>query len=151
MIGPSENKYRPMPGREMDALAAQVVKGYTLDYEFAESMGEPTVKDLRDQYDEWGILPNYSTDMTAAWSLDRPGWLWEFKETVNGLVARLIWQVDNDWTKAHARETFPLWADFPSKSAAYAWARCQLAIRAFDALDMAHMPRSIPIGEGQGR
>lgn len=54
-------------GRELDALIALNVMGYTLDYEFADTFGAPTVRELRDQYDEWGMLPYYSTDMTDAW------------------------------------------------------------------------------------
>ena len=55
------------PGRELDALVALEVFRYTLDYEFADTMGAPCVRELRDQYDEWGILPSYSTDMSDAW------------------------------------------------------------------------------------
>lgn len=54
-------------GRELDALIALQVFGYTLDYEFADTMGAPCVRELRDQYDEWGMLPHYSTDMSDAW------------------------------------------------------------------------------------
>lgn len=54
-------------GRELDALIALNVMGYTLDYEFADTLGAPTVRELRDQYDEWGILPYYSSDMGDAW------------------------------------------------------------------------------------
>jgi hypothetical protein len=57
------------PGRELDALIALQVFRYVLDYEFAETFGAPTVRELRDQYDEWGILPCYSTDMTDAWQV----------------------------------------------------------------------------------
>lgn len=57
------------PGRELDALVAEKVFGYTLDYEFADLNfgGAPCVKELRDQYDEWGLLPPYSVDMSDAW------------------------------------------------------------------------------------
>lgn len=56
-------------GRELDAAVAERVMGYTLDYEFADLNfnGAPCVKELRDQYDEWGLLPAYSTDIAAAW------------------------------------------------------------------------------------
>lgn len=58
-------------GRELDALIAVQVFGYTLDYEFADLNfgGAPCVKELRDQYDEWGILPCYSTEMGDAWQI----------------------------------------------------------------------------------
>lgn len=55
--------------RELDALIAKKIFGYTLDYEFAETLGAPCVPALRDQHDEWGILPEYSTDMAAAWQV----------------------------------------------------------------------------------
>lgn len=53
--------------REQDAEVAEKIFGYTLDYEFEELHGAPCVKELRDQYDEWGVLPAYSTDVAAAW------------------------------------------------------------------------------------
>ena len=68
-------------GRELDARIAVVVFGYTLDYEFADLHVPPAphVKDLRDQYDEWGVLPHYSSDIAAAWLV------------VEALRARGIW------------------------------------------------------------
>jgi len=57
-------------GREMDALIAEKVMGLRLDWEFAEYQnGEPTVPTLRDKYDEIGMLPLYSTDISAAWTI----------------------------------------------------------------------------------
>lgn len=56
-------------GRELDALIAEKVMGWKLDYEFADSIGAPTVPALRDQYDEWGMLPEFSTDISAAWQV----------------------------------------------------------------------------------
>jgi hypothetical protein len=54
-------------GRELDALIALQVFRYTLDYEFVDVLGAPCVRELRDQYDEWGMLPHYSTEMADAW------------------------------------------------------------------------------------
>lgn len=54
-------------GRELDALIALQAFRYTLDYEFADTLGAPTVRELRDQYDEWGLLPHCSTEMGDAW------------------------------------------------------------------------------------
>ena len=58
-------------GRELDAVIAARVFGYTLDYEFAdmEMPPAPHVKELRDGYDEWGVLPYYSTDIGDAWAV----------------------------------------------------------------------------------
>lgn len=55
--------------RELDALIAEKVMGYTLDYELAENYDGPTVKELRDKYDENGILPYYSSDIADAWQV----------------------------------------------------------------------------------
>jgi hypothetical protein len=54
-------------GRELDALIALEVFRYTLDYEFADTLGAPNVRELRDQFDDWGILPHYSTEIGDAW------------------------------------------------------------------------------------
>lgn len=47
--------------RERDAVVAQHVFGYTLNYEFADVLGAPSVPALRDRWDDWGLLPYYST------------------------------------------------------------------------------------------
>lgn len=52
--------------REFDALIASKVMGWKLDYEFVDYLGAPTVPALQDQYDEWGILPELSTDLATA-------------------------------------------------------------------------------------
>lgn len=54
-------------GRELDALVALQIFRYTLDYEFADTLGAPCVRELCDQYDEWGMLPHYSTEIGDAW------------------------------------------------------------------------------------
>lgn len=55
----------PLPGRELDIQVATDFLQLVVNVEF----DEPRVPALRDRYDEWGILPAYSTDMGAAWSL----------------------------------------------------------------------------------
>lgn len=55
--------------RDLDAQIAEKVFGYTLDYEFADTLGAPCVRELRDQYDEWGMLPHYSTEIDDAWKI----------------------------------------------------------------------------------
>lgn len=52
-------------GRYLDSKIAEMVMGLTVDYEF----DEPHIPSLRDKYDEWGYLPNYSTDISAAWEV----------------------------------------------------------------------------------
>lgn len=49
-------------GRELDIRIGEKIFNYEVDQEF----DQPSVKALRDQYDEWGILPFYSTDMNDA-------------------------------------------------------------------------------------
>ena len=48
--------------RALDIQIAEKLFAYTLDYEFADTMGAPRAPALRDQYDEWGMLPFYSSD-----------------------------------------------------------------------------------------
>lgn len=56
--------------RETDVLMAEEVMGLRLDWEFAEFQnGEPAVPTLRDKYDEIGMVPFYSTDISAAWEV----------------------------------------------------------------------------------
>ena len=50
-------------GREMDALVAERVMVLKVDYEF----DDPRVPEFVDRYDEWGYLPEYSTDIAATW------------------------------------------------------------------------------------
>jgi hypothetical protein len=53
------------PGRELDIKVAMGFLQLVVNSEF----DEPFAPALRDRYDEWGILPTYSTDMGAAWGL----------------------------------------------------------------------------------
>lgn len=52
-------------GRELDALVAEKVFGLKVDYEF----DEPFAPALRDRYDEYGLVPHYSTSIEAAWDI----------------------------------------------------------------------------------
>jgi hypothetical protein len=75
--------------RELDAEIAEKVFGYTLDYEFADTLGAPCVTELRDQYDEWGMLPHYSTEIDDAWyvvdKMRREGWRVSVSEVSDAL------------------------------------------------------------------
>lgn len=75
-------------GRELDALIALQVFRYTLDYEFADTLGAPCVRELRDQYDEWGMLPHYSTDIADAWlvveKMESCGWWCQMRTPFEG-------------------------------------------------------------------
>lgn len=49
-------------GMELNIAVGEHVMGYVFDYEFADSMGAPSVPALRDGYDEWGVLPDFCHD-----------------------------------------------------------------------------------------
>jgi len=56
-------------GNELNIAVGTHVMGYVFDYEFADSMNDvPCVPALRDTYDEWGILPDFSHD----WNCIKP-------------------------------------------------------------------------------
>lgn len=79
-------------GRQLDALVAEKVLKFKLDYEFADIYNGPLVPGLRDQYDEMGILPHYSTDIAAAWEvverMRSGGWRLELRDWVTYWSAR---------------------------------------------------------------
>jgi hypothetical protein len=50
-------------GRDLDVLIAEKLFSLKVDWEF----DEPRSAALRDQYDEWGIIPYYSADVSDAW------------------------------------------------------------------------------------
>ena len=64
-------------------------------------------------------IPDWPTDIAAAWELDGDGWLWRTIETPYGV------EVFNQFASAYV-----LFADFPTKSAAYAIARCRTWLKA---------------------
>lgn len=49
-------------GNELNIAVGTHIMEYVFDYEFAESLGAPCVPALRDGYDEWGMLPDFSRD-----------------------------------------------------------------------------------------
>lgn len=82
--------------RTKDTQAAEAI-GWKLDYEFEDVLGAPTVPHLRDQYDEWGILPAFGSDPAAARAL-----LEAVPEGKRHLVAlTVMMQVAPEWE--HAR------------------------------------------------
>ena len=79
-----------MTDRELDVAIAEKVMGWKLDYEFADFMGAPIVPHLRDQYDEWGTLPEFSTNLTDAHSiLPRIKELGRIERFVDALLERI--------------------------------------------------------------
>jgi len=69
-------------------------------------------------------LPRHSTEIAAAWEVDQEGWEWDFADTALGVKAT-VYLPDTDYASAIA-----LWAEAPTKAAAYALARCRAALKA---------------------
>ncbi len=128
------------PGRELDARVADIMGrcGHVLekvqDHYRCQKCGE----------EFWGIswregycaFPLYSTEIDAAWTVDKPGWLWEFQETSQTLTVELY--TSSEMMQRAIRD-FPIlpkdvvlvrreWLD--DKAATYAWLRCLAALEA---------------------
>jgi hypothetical protein len=98
-------------GRVMDALVVERVMGYTIDYEFEE----PQIKELRDKYDEWGMIPCYSTDIAAAW------------QVVEKLRLFVMPWGDDEWCVSHERDKHLAFQNIvPAPSAPLAISRAAL-------------------------
>lgn len=99
------------PGRELDALMAEYIEGC--------------------------YMPRaYSTDVAAAFTVDKSGWLWEFKEMPETLTVVLYTSFA---LRRQAMEMYPIlpkkvilirreWLE--DKSRTYAWLRCLAALEA---------------------
>jgi len=74
------------------------------------------------------FLPYYSSDIDAAWRIDRPNWRWEFIESEKDLEITLY-----DCSRAQP-PTIILWSEYASKSKAYAWGRCITALKSVAAI-----------------
>ena len=97
------------PGRELDALMAKYIEGC--------------------------YMPRaYSTDIAAAFTVDKPGWLWEFQESPETLTVELY---TSPALRCKAIEMYPIlpkkvilvrreWLE--DKARTYAWLRCLAAL-----------------------
>jgi len=92
-------------GREMDALIAERVLGLKVDYEF-EGFGGLRVPSLVDKYDEWGYLPDYSTDISAVWQVIEK--LKEHKPLLNYDPYSKKWYMCFNGAPFYSAETAPL-------------------------------------------
>jgi len=63
-------------GRELDILIAEKVFGFTVDREFEDTPLGPRVKQLQDKYDEYGALPQYSSNIAEAFDLLEQCFAW---------------------------------------------------------------------------
>ena len=129
------------PGRELDALVAEHVMGWKLSADGSEWLDADEVYIEDAKYWRIGgnddILPwSPSTDIAAAWQVDRPGWTWEFQETSHDLTATLY---PSPEARSEALTSYPIlpegvvlvrreWLD--DKAGTYAWVRCLAALRA---------------------
>jgi hypothetical protein len=73
-------------------------------------------------------VPDYSTDIAAAFAVDKPGWLWEFQELRESLVVMLsvslMAQPETDYDTISRRT---IWVErewLNDKAQTYAWLRC---------------------------
>ena len=142
------------PGRELDALVAERIVGrcahilrktQTLELDSQILSNYHQCQKCGEKF--WGIawhegycaFPSYSTDVAAAWQVDRPGWTWEFQETSHDLTATLY---PSPQARSQAIASYPIlpegvtlvrreWGD--DKASTYAWVRCLAALRAVGA------------------
>jgi len=121
------------PGRELDALVAEYVIGYECVCD-----EEPVDCPIHAYNDHYTLSP-YSTDIAAAWRVDKPGWVWEFQETSHDLTATLY---PSPQARIEAMANYPIlpegvalvrreWLD--DKATTYACVRCLAALRAVGA------------------
>jgi len=89
-----ERRMRMEPSRELDALVAEKVMNW--DNVHCLSGGNIPFGRPDDDYNRAfpsamysEPVPLYSTDIAAAWTVDKPGWLWEFQEAVGVLSVTL--------------------------------------------------------------
>lgn len=111
-------------GRETDALIAERVMGFS-------EIWHGTMPSYWDG-DAQRLLPRYSTDIAAAWEVDKPEWRWLFCEHPKRLTI-LLWDGflgDDPIATAHVK-----WDEVETKSEAYALGRCRAALKAVEVSD----------------
>ena len=129
------------PGRELNAKVAEKIMGWdNIHYQPGGNIpfGRPN-DDYRRDFPEAAysrsILP-YSTDVAVAFTVDKPGWLWEFQESPGTLTVELY---TSPALRCKAIEMFPIlpkkvilvrreWLE--DKARTYAWLRCLAALEA---------------------
>lgn len=98
----------------------------SLDWLIAEHITELEY-DIEAGYPVFYDVPHYSTDLAAAWQIDKPGWRWEFSELSCGLDV-ILWSESGDLEKLG--QAYILWDSVPDKATAYCLARCRAALEA---------------------
>jgi len=114
-------------GRELDALVAEKVMGGVP----TNAIGDWMVAVGAPPYYRFGGsvrgLPDYSTDIAAAWQIDDAKWFWMFEET-DGYLEATLWDHRRRLPDYYAVDV--AWSDDGNRSKAYALARCILALAA---------------------
>lgn len=119
--------------RELDALIAEKVMGYE-----CVCKEEPADCPIH-AYDDRDTLRAYSADIAAAWTVDKPGWLWEFQEAQKVLTVTLYTSFGILIEATRAYPVLPKsvilvqqeWLE--DKVSTYALARCLAALKAVGA------------------
>lgn len=130
------------PSKELDALVAEHVLGWDrIHYKFGGNVayGRPN-DDYRRDFPNNRAYENrilaYSTDVAAAFTVDKPGWLWDFQETSQTLTVTLYTSSE---MKQRAISGFPIFPKdailvrrewLKDKAQTYAWLRCLAALEA---------------------
>ena len=124
-------------GREMDQLVAERVMGLCIKWEKGVACpycgGEMHFLGsrawcLRCQEYRYHQYKDYSTDIAAAWEVDKEEWYWELLERVNGLLVYV--RIDNGRELQVIGVSHVDWAEVLSRQAAYALGRCRAALKA---------------------
>jgi hypothetical protein len=124
-------------GREMDALVAERVMGFKVQIveRKRDTFGTYKVKHYRVGN---GFLAEYSTDIAAAWQVDKSDWYWVFSEMPNKLQitlypSREAWDKRPFEMHPYPKESVHVdvrWDECKTKAEAYALGRCRAALLA---------------------
>ena len=85
-------------------------------------------------------LPHYSTDIAAAWLVDKPGWYWIFHEALNHLQITLYPSKELYHKRPWDLQPYPKgiicvkvnWDERKTKAEVYALGRCRAALKAME-------------------
>jgi len=124
-------------GRETDALVAKVMgwrNVHTLpggNVYFGE-MPDDWNRNCWQHGPDWNIphldqVWQFSTEVCAAWMVDREGWRWQFHEGIDDLFVVLTPTICDD---EPSLDSFVTWDEGPDKPSVYALARCRTVLKA---------------------
>ncbi len=119
------------PSRELDILVAVALGWRQLSYRlWHDENGRERWID--DREGAWSP----STDIVAAFTVDKPGWLWEFKESRRVLsvalyTSRELRRLAIEMFPVLSKDVVTIWQEWlDDKAATYALARCLAALKA---------------------